>query len=126
MLQWPGFYAFFTYAAGTIGAGPLATARRVRRDATQPRAIAYRLISDSWYSVCAMSADVACVCSHEWSVHDAHGCCAFLDAYPQTKGQLRYCSCKTPAASGRAAAARAAAAADDRAGVSGEADAKAL
>ncbi|MEA2721048.1 MAG: hypothetical protein QOJ39_2912 [Candidatus Eremiobacteraeota bacterium] len=65
-----------------------------------------------------MSAGVFCDCGHEWSVHDAYGCCAFLGAYPETKGELRYCACKVPVGSGRAAAARAAAKNDDAGGTS--------
>jgi hypothetical protein len=45
-----------------------------------------------------MSADGFCVCDHEWAVHDAYGCCAFLGAYPETKEQRHYCPCKVPVA----------------------------
>ncbi|MDB5072142.1 MAG: hypothetical protein JWM87_3253 [Candidatus Eremiobacteraeota bacterium] len=44
-----------------------------------------------------MSADGFCACGHEWAVHDAYGCCAFLGAYRETKDQLHYCACKVRA-----------------------------
>jgi len=34
-----------------------------------------------------------CLCGHEVSVHDRHGCAAFLGAYPKTALRKHYCRC---------------------------------
>jgi hypothetical protein len=53
----------------------------------------------------------ACACGHELRLHDAHGCAAFLGAYPDTAWLKRYCPCRAPRGARREAF-RAAAAPD--------------
>ncbi len=37
-----------------------------------------------------------CACGHDWSLHDARGCMAFLGGFAVTANQKRYCGCAKP------------------------------
>jgi hypothetical protein len=36
---------------------------------------------------------IRCACGHGASLHDRHGCAAFLGAFPETMHERRYCTC---------------------------------
>jgi hypothetical protein len=40
----------------------------------------------------------SCECGHEFALHDAHGCAAFLGAFALTHERRVYCGCKVAAA----------------------------
>ncbi|HEY0613151.1 MAG TPA: hypothetical protein VGC96_00865 [Candidatus Elarobacter sp.] len=39
-------------------------------------------------------AEGSCVCGHDRTLHDQHGCAAFLGAFAETARFKRYCPCK--------------------------------
>ncbi|MBV8368621.1 MAG: hypothetical protein JO036_06750 [Candidatus Eremiobacteraeota bacterium] len=38
--------------------------------------------------------EISCSCGHSFRLHDAHGCAAFLGAFPRTAHLKSYCACK--------------------------------
>lgn len=40
----------------------------------------------------------SCACGHDWALHDAWGCAAYLGAFEATRDQQQYCACRRAAA----------------------------
>jgi len=51
----------------------------------------------SYHDVPMVERTASCECGHEYALHDAHGCAAFLGAFAATRDRRVYCTCKTVA-----------------------------